>query len=250
MQWLSRLHDALAADRFELTAQPILAAASGEPRHFEILVALRDREGRRVPPDIFIPAAERYNLMPAIDRWVVRSMFARMPRAFWGRDGGACFINLSGTSLIDETFLRFVEEQLARHRVPPTGVCFEITETAAIANLAEATRFMRRLKELGCRFALDDFGSGLSSFAHLRALPVDFLKIDGAFVRDIESDPVDYAMVEAINRIGHLLGLETIAEYVESEAILARVAALGVDLVQGFALGRPRPVAELVTAVS
>ncbi len=250
MQWLSRLHDALAADRFELFGQPILAAASGEPRHFEILVALRDREGRRVPPDIFIPAAERYNLMPAIDRWVVRTIFARMPRAWWERDGGACFINLSGTSLVDETFLRFVEEQLARHRVPPTAVCFEITETAAIANLTEATRFMQRLKELGCRFALDDFGSGLSSFAHLRALPVDFLKIDGAFVRDIESDPVDYAMVEAINRIGHLLGLETIAEYVESDAILARVAALGVDLVQGFALGRPRPVADLVTVAS
>ena len=250
MQWLSRLHDALAADRFELYGQPILAAASGEPRHFEILVSLRDREGRRVPPDIFIPAAERYNLMPAIDRWVVRSIFARMPRAWWERDGGACFINLSGTSLVDETFLRFVEEQLARHKVPPTAVCFEITETAAIANLAEATHFMHRLKELGCRFALDDFGSGLSSFAHLRALPVDFLKIDGAFVRDIESDPVDYAMVEAINRIGHLLGLETIAEYVESEAILARVAALGVDLVQGFALGRPRPVADLAALVS
>jgi diguanylate cyclase (GGDEF)-like protein/PAS domain S-box-containing protein len=250
MQWLSRLHDALAADRFELYGQPILAAGSGEPRHFEILVSLRDREGRRVPPDIFIPAAERYNLMPAIDRWVVRSIFARMPRAWWERDGGACFINLSGTSLVDETFLRFVEEQLARHQVPPTAVCFEITETAAIANLAEATRFMHRLKELGCRFALDDFGSGLSSFAHLRALPVDFLKIDGEFVRDIESDPVDYAMVEAINRIGHLLGLETIAEYVESEAILARVTALGVDLVQGFALGRPRPVAELAAVVS
>ncbi len=249
MQWLSRLHDALEEDRFELFAQPILAAAGGEPRHLEILVALRDPDGTRVPPDIFIPAAERYNLMPAIDRWVVRTTFERLPASWWERHGGgACFLNLSGTSLADESFLRFVEEQLERHQVPPTGVCFEITETAAIANLAEATRFMHRLKELGCRFALDDFGSGLSSFAHLRALPVDFLKIDGAFVREIETDPVDRAMVEAIHRIGQLLGLQTIAEYVESEAILARVAAIGVDLVQGFALGRPQPVLELMAA--
>lgn len=249
MQWVSRIHDALAADRFQLYFQPIRRpGAIAEGAGLEILVSMRDEDGGLVPPGAFIPAAERYNLMPSIDRWVVSRTFESFAE-HWRRrppnGDGACFINLSGTSLMDDSFLPFVEEELARHDIPPDAVCFEITETAAIANLTEATRFMQRLKKLGCRFALDDFGSGLSSFAHLKALPVDYLKIDGAFVKDIEVDSVDFAMVEAINHIGHLLGLATIAEYVETEGILTKVAALGVDLVQGYAVGRPRPVEEL-----
>jgi len=256
MQWVSRLHDALAADRFQLDCQPIQppgADPGGVVGGVEILVSMRDEHGERVAPGTFIPAAERYNLMPSIDRWVVRRTFDHFAvhwREHPPNGAASCFINLSGTTLMDDSFLTFVEAELERHGVPPHAVCFEITETAAIANLAEATRFMQRLKRLGCRFALDDFGSGLSSFAHLKALPVDYLKIDGTFVRDIEIDSVDYAMVDAINRIGHLLGLATIAEYVETPGILDKVAALGVDLVQGFAVGRPQPVAEMMERLS
>jgi EAL domain-containing protein (putative c-di-GMP-specific phosphodiesterase class I) len=151
-------------------------------------------------------------------------------------------INLSGASLNDEQFIDFVREQLALHQIPPQVICFEITETVAIANLRQAAQFMRSLKQVGCRFALDDFGSGMSSFAYLKNLPVDYLKIDGAFVKQIVDEPIDLAMVEAINHIGHVMGLQTIAEFVENEAILEKITAIRVDYAQGFCLAKPRPL--------
>jgi EAL domain-containing protein (putative c-di-GMP-specific phosphodiesterase class I) len=157
-----------------------------------------------------------------------------------------CAINLSGHSFSDPQLQTFIVEQLEQFAIPPAKLCFEITETAAIANLTYATRFITLLKTRGCRFALDDFGSGLSSFAYLKNLPVDFLKIDGAFVKDIATDPIDLAMVRSINEIGQLLGKQTIAEYVEDEAILQRLQELGVDYAQGYYIGRPQPLEQLL----
>jgi diguanylate cyclase (GGDEF)-like protein/PAS domain S-box-containing protein len=245
MQWVSRITQALAEDRLVLFYQDIVAVedGTGTPHSVEILVRMLDEQGELVPPGAFLPAAERYNLMPAIDRWVVQNCFrwlSSQPRS--GRI--LLGINLSGTTLSDDQFLPFIREQFERCQVPPPAVCFEITETAAIANLATASRFIRELRELGCRFALDDFGSGLSSFAYLKNLPVDYLKIDGGFVRDMLADPLDRAMVAAINQVGHIMGIRTIAEFVESRETLHALAELGVDYAQGWALGRPQPLAE------
>jgi Amt family ammonium transporter len=194
-----------------------------------------------------MPAAERYALATAIDRWVVGNFLAwvgdycrRQPD---NQDNFS--INLSAASLGEDSFLEFVLETLARHSVPPKCICFEITETSAIANLSRAVIFMQRLKSIGCRFALDDFGSGLSSFAYLKTLPVDFLKIDGVFVKDIETDPIARAMVSSINTIGHEMGLLTVAEFVESEGILRCLQELGVDYAQGYHLGRPQPLTDI-----
>jgi len=245
MQYVHRITKALAEDRLVLYSQAIVPVApvAGAPQAMEVLVRMRDDKGALVPPGTFLPAAERYNLMPSIDRWVVRTSFAwlagqRDPTAY------RLSINLSGTTLSDEQFLGFVGELFATHAVPPAAICFEITETAAIANLATASRFIRELRELGCLFALDDFGSGLSSFGYLKNLPVDFLKIDGSFVRDLLSNPIDRAMVRAINEVGHAMGIRTIAEFVEQPETLHVLAALGVDYAQGWAVGRPEPLVE------
>jgi EAL domain-containing protein (putative c-di-GMP-specific phosphodiesterase class I) len=203
-----------------------------------------------VLPAAFVPAAERYHLMPAIDRWVIEGTFSLLQRRHEGQSGGTAVdqlaINLSGQSLCDERFLEFVIECFVRHHVAPTMICFEITETAAIANLSHARDFILRLKKMGCRFALDDFGSGLSSFGYLKSLPVDYLKIAGDFVSDIVEDPVDHAMVEAINQIGHVMKLTTIAESVETPAILEKLRACGVDYGQGFGIDAPRPFHEVL----
>jgi EAL domain-containing protein (putative c-di-GMP-specific phosphodiesterase class I) len=197
-----------------------------------------DESGQLAPPMSFIPAAERYNLMPVVDRWVVTEALA------WMRDQGRhgrrpdCAINLSGRSLGDDQFQEFVNREIRASGVDPARVTFEITETAAIANFTRAQQFITALKRLGCRIALDDFGSGLSSFAYLKHLPVDYLKIDGEFVRDMASDPIDHAMVSAINQLGHVMGIKTIAEYVESEAVLVCLREVGVDYAQGFAIRR------------
>ncbi len=241
---------ALEEDRLRLHLQPIVdisGSARADAGHFEVLVRMLDDRGSEVPPGVFIPAAERYNLMPAIDRWVVANALALLA-ALVQADGDADYrfsINLSGTSITDPGLPGFIVAQLERHRVDPVRVCFEITETAVISQLPAAIALIERLHEMGCRFALDDFGSGLSSFGYLKALPVDYLKIDGSFVRDMLNDPVDRAMVEAINRLGHIMGKKTIAEFVESEALVGALKALGVDEAQGYALGRPRPAAEL-----
>ena len=193
----------------------------------------------------FIPAAERYNFMSTIDRWVVRTLLERLASQI-PRECASYAINLSGTSINDPQFLDFLVAEFSRTNVRHDSICFEITETAAIANLARANRFIETLRGLGCRFALDDFGSGLSSFGYLKNLPVDYLKIDGCFVKELAKDPVDYAMVEAINRIGHVMGLKTIAEFVENEDIRTRLRAIGVDFCQGYGIHVPEP---LITAI-
>ena len=203
-----------------------------------------DENGELVPPMAFIPAAERYSLMPSIDRWVIRTAFtdiARQQKAGGGYDH--CAINLSGASIGDDRFLEFLRDEFARSAVLPQSICFEITETAAIANLDKAARFIRELKALGCLFSLDDFGAGMSSFAYLKHLPVDFLKIDGGFVKDMADDPIDHAMVEAINSVGHVMGKQTIAEFVSDERVVEMLRQMGVDYAQGYGVSKPRPFA-------
>ena len=247
MQWVSHIKKAFDDHRFQLYRQRILPVSeqAGAAEHYEILIRMKDHKGRVVLPMAFIPAAERYNLMPSIDRWVIDAVFslcASVRRDDPQAPAVTYAINLSGTSLGEESFLDFVKERFAVHAVPASNICFEITETAAIANMSKAIVFMNELKALGCRFSLDDFGSGLSSFAYLKNLPVDYLKIDGSFVRDMRDDPIDYAMVESINNIGHVMGIETIAESVEDPRLLEVLRTLKVDYAQGFGIERPRPL--------
>jgi PAS domain S-box-containing protein len=223
--------------------QPLKRPSVGA--HFEVLVRMLDVDGGLVPPGMFLPAAERYQLMPAIDRWVVRNTFAACQRAL-ARNPAAiecCAINLSGASLSDAGLLDFVRAQFALYQVPYRLICFEITETAAISNITLAMGFIREMKALGCRFALDDFGSGMSSFGYLKHLPVDYLKIDGSFVKDMLNNPSDLAAVESIHRIGQVFGIETVAEFVENEAIRARLVEAGVDFAQGYGIAKPMPLA-------
>ncbi len=247
MQWVGRLQTALDQDRLRLYVQPIvpLQADAGNPIHFEILVRLVEN-GKLISPGTFLPAAERYNLMPRIDQWVVGNTLAWLGdryRKQGALDGIYC-INLSGASLSDERFREGLRATLEQLQLPAGAICFEITETAAVANLSKVVPFIEEVRALGCAFALDDFGSGLSSFAYLKNLPVDFLKIDGSFIKDIERDPIDLAMVQAINAIGHVMGLKTIAEFVESEAVLQRLIEIGLDYGQGYHIGEPRPLAD------
>lgn len=246
-QWVGRIREAFQENRFRLYAQLIapLNAADQGGAHFELLLRLHDADGKLVPPMAFIPAAERYNLMVSIDQWVIESAFAALARSSGARID-TCTINLSGASLGDDRFLDFVQDCFTRFAVAPEIVCFEITETVAIANLANARRIMDVLKAVGCRFSLDDFGSGMSSFGYLKNLPVDYLKIDGAFVKDMADDPIDCAMVTAIHNIGHVMGLKTIAEFVEGKAILQSLRDLGVDYAQGFGIARPQPLEMLL----
>ncbi len=245
MEWIGRLQKALEEDRFVLYAQDIAALdLSRKPEyHCEILIRMLDEHGELVPPMAFIPAAERYNLMPSIDRWVIRNAFAIIARQQAEKDGksGVFAINLSGASIGDERFLEYVREQFSHFAVAPQSICFEITETAAIAKLDKATYFINQLKSLGCLFSLDDFGAGMSSFAYLKHLPVDFLKIDGGFVKDMADDPIDRAMVEAINSIGHVMGKQTIAEFVDGERVIRMLREMGVDFAQGYGVAKPRP---------
>lgn len=247
MQWVSRIGQALEENRLVLYCQTIAPLDERQKRHCEILLRLRDEEGKLVQPIDFLPAAERYNLMPAIDRWVIRNALAVIGqhlRELSGQPGEVFCINLSGASLGEENLERFISEELTLHQVPPHLVCFEITETAAVSNLDLAAALIKGLRAEGCRFALDDFGSGLSSFRYLKFLPVDYLKIDGAFVKGMVDDPVDYAMVQAINTVGHVMGIKTIAEYVENDAILEKLRELGVDYAQGYGISRPCPMAQ------
>jgi ammonium transporter, Amt family len=215
-------------------------------RHLEVLICLPDATGRFIAPGEFLPAARRYGLMGRIDHWVTAQVSEWL---HWRAGSGRSLpelvtINLSGSSLNDPEFRDFAEEQ-ARELPAGASFCFEITEGEAIANLGEASSFISRMKRHGCQFALDDFGSGLSSFAYLKRLPVDFIKIDGQFVRDVATDPVNLAMVEAIHKIGKVMGLQTIAELVETEATFERVRAIGVDYCQGYHFGELRPLLSL-----
>ncbi|MGY2289970.1 EAL domain-containing protein [Pseudomonas sp. SDO528_S397] len=245
MAWVQRLHMALEEDRFCLYAQEIAALGHTEPGggHVEILLRLHDEAGRIILPDSFIPAAERYGLMTSLDRWVVENVFkiiASCLQEHPGQSMAMCAINLSGTTIGDEDFLGFLREQFSAYGIPPHTICFEITETSAIANLGSAIRFINELKELGCHFSLDDFCAGMSSFAYLKHLPVDFLKIDGSFVKDMLDDPINRAMVEVINHIGHVMGKRTIAEFVETPQIEQALLEIGVDYAQGYLIERPQ----------
>ena len=247
LSWVSQIGRALDEDRMRLYFQPIVPLENGRfPVHYEMLVRMLDEQGNMVPPMAFLPAAERYNLMPTLDRWVVSTMLKTFGPGRSGPARAVYVANLSGQSLSDEGFLAFVLEHLSRSALDPCQVCFEITETAAIANLRGATRFIKVLRDHGCSFALDDFGSGLSSFGYLKNLAVDYLKIDGSFVKDMVEDEIDAAMVSAINEIGHVMGIRTIAEFVESEAVLERLRGIGVDYAQGYWVARPQPIDTLL----
>ncbi|MEJ6485196.1 PAS domain-containing protein [Nostoc punctiforme UO1] len=243
MQWASRISQALESDWFCLYAQRITAIAPTDQNgdHYEVLLRLRDEQGNLVLPMAFIPAAERYNLMHLIDRWVIRTLFKNWSRVV-GDKQSIYAINLSGSSINDEQFIDFLHEQFTLHPISPQRICFEITETVAIANLAKAKQFIQELQRMGCRFALDDFGVGMSSFAYLKSLPVDYLKIDGSFIRNIVENPVDNAIVTAITRISCVMGIQTIAEFVENDAILERITALGIDYAQGYGIAVPCPL--------
>lgn len=241
LNWVQRLHRALEEDSFRLFSQEIATVDGGgvPAEHCEILLRLEE-DGKLLAPGAFIPAAERFGLMPALDRWVVRHALDTISRRM-GPASSTYSINLSGLTLKDDTFLPFLRETLRRSRVPADVLCFEITETSAIENLDEAITFMNAMRAMGCRFALDDFGVGMSSLTYLKRLPVDYVKIDGSFVRDMLTDKADWMTVEMINQISHLAGRKTIAEFVENAEILAALRTIGVDYVQGYFLGRPEP---------
>jgi len=249
MEWAPRITKAIEDQRMVLYYQPIVRPAeTGEHcSHYEILIRMQDEQGDIIPPVNFLPAAERYNLITTIDRWVISNYFrwlAAHPEHLAQLEFGS--INLSGSSLGDEGCLLHIESQLREFNIPAGKICFEITETEAIGNLAKAIYFIKRLRALGCTFALDDFGSGLSSYAYLKDLPVDFLKIDGMFVKDMVTDTTHHAMVESINHIGHVMGRKTIAEFVENQEIAAELGKLGVDFLQGYGIAKPRPLSEMV----
>lgn len=254
MLWIARLKEAFEQQYFRLYAMPIVHLREGLESHDEVLLRIRNSKGDLILPGAFIPAAERYDMMISIDRWVIRAVCAHIESV---RDSLAPVealveqrrrapalysINLSGMSLADAGLQDYITEQFVQYAIAPEQVCFEITETAVIANLPKAQIFMQQLKALGCRFSLDDFGAGFSSFGYLKALPVDYLKIDGVFVRDIATNAINRAMVKAINEVGHVMGLKTVAEYVEDEATLAIIRELGVDYAQGYAVGSLRPL--------
>jgi diguanylate cyclase (GGDEF)-like protein/PAS domain S-box-containing protein len=247
MQWVARIDQALEDNRLQLWSQQIVPVKgkAEQGAHFELLLRLIDERGETVPPGAFLPAAERYGLATKLDRWVVGAALDLLSRNPERLDRlHLCCINLSGTSLANEEFLEFVQERLEQSQVSARKICFEVTETAAIANLSRAITFMETLKQRGCQFALDDFGSGLSSFAYLKTLPVDYLKIDGAFVKDIVDDKVDMALVRSINDMGKVMGKRTIAEFVENNAILEKLRKIGVDYAQGYGISRPAPIVE------
>jgi EAL domain-containing protein (putative c-di-GMP-specific phosphodiesterase class I) len=249
MLWVARLSEAFEHGHFKLYAMPIVKLDAPAEQHEEVLIRIQTRQGDLIEPAAFIPAAERYDLMIAIDRWVIKAVCLHLKARRDSLPPLAAFeasrtrklalysINLSGSSLGDPSLHDYILEQFVDHEIAPEQICFEITETAAIADLPTAHRLMTSLQALGCRFSLDDFGSGLSSFAYLKALPVDYLKIDGVFIRDIATNPINRAMVKAINEVGHLMGILTVAEYVEDEATLAVVRELGIDYAQGYAVG-------------
>lgn len=253
MGWVERINRAIDENRLELFYQSIEPTVPNDHygRHIEVLVRLREEDGRLIAPGEFLPPAERYHIITRIDRWVIERVlrFYAETSAFAQRID-LCSINLSGQSLGNEEFFAFVYDAMQRMGPLASRFCFEITETAAIANLGAAEKFISELRALGCKFSLDDFGSGLSSFGYLKRLQVDHLKIDGVFIRDLLTDPVDFALVRAINEVGHTLGKITIAEFVENDQVRAKLAEIGVNCVQGYGIGRPRPLVDLLAAES
>ena len=245
-EWITMIHDALINDRFKLYYQPIAPLVqNGHKPKIEILLRMVDPSGTIIQPGEFIPIAERYNIMPAIDRWVVKHAFeayARMRSAGNPLADSVFCVNLSGASLAEETIISFIIDASEEYRVPPSQFCIEVTETNAILNLTSASRFIYILKEQGFTFALDDFGSGFSSFNYLKNLPVDYLKIDGCFIRNMDRDQIDYTMVQAISSMCRVLGLSTIGEFAENETIIGMLREIGVDYAQGYGISRPIPL--------
>lgn len=225
---------------------PLLPADQDEGKHYEVLVRMIDTDGSIIAPGQFLPVAERYNLAPRIDLWVTTTAlnWLSMHPAHI-ETLSMCSIKLSGLSLTEEQFPEFILASFQDTDVPPNKICFEITETAAITNLTSATHLVAKLRDAGCRFALDESGSGLSSFGYLKQLPVEFVKIDGIFVRDIFEDPIDLQMVRSINEMAHVLGKRSIAQFVENDAILEVLREIGIDYAQGYGVGRPQPLASL-----
>ncbi len=251
MQWAARINAALEEGRFELYRMQIQPLQRPEPgQHYELLLRMRDETGRMVSPDNFIAAAERYGLTPAIDRWVIENALRWLvsARPTSARSSPCARSIFPARALGDDKFLPFVIEQFQKSGIDASKICFEITETAAVASFSQANRFIQALRELGCRFALDDFGTGLSSFGYLKHFPVDFLKIDGSFVREILHDPIDREMVRSINEIGHLTGKKTIAEFAENAEIIQMLTSLGVDYAQGYGIAQPQRVLKAVNA--
>jgi EAL domain-containing protein (putative c-di-GMP-specific phosphodiesterase class I) len=247
MHWVSRINLALEENRFQLYFQEIIPLSSQENsfiKYGEILLRMLDKEGDIVSPNNFLPAAERYNMITLIDEWVVDKTIGWLAKH---NRKIKLSVNLSGMSLSNHDFLNFVVSRIKRYKINPELLCFEITETAAISHMSTAIHFMNVLKKLGCTFALDDFGSGLSSFSYLTSLPVDYLKIDGAFVMDIDKDPMHYAMVKSINEVGQVMGIRTIAEFAASQGIVDSLREVGVDHAQGYAVARPVPLSTLTT---
>ncbi len=238
MHWASRISSALDEERFILYAQRICPLKKQDAlQHLEILVRMRDTDGKLIEPGAFIPAAERYNLMANVDKYIINKVFEHISQH---DHHNHCYsINLSGNSLNDENLSNYIKTCLHKHSIKPELICFEITETAAITNICKSRKLIFELREIGCQFSLDDFGSGLSSFEYLKTLPVDYLKIDGSFVRDMADNKTDHAMVAAINEIGHVMGISTIAEFVENDRIIHKLRQIGVDYVQGFGIHRP-----------
>lgn len=251
MRVLTEVRRALEEDRFVLYAQEISPLLQQEDApHFEVLIRLFDDDGKMVPPIEFIPIAEKHNIMPAIDRWVIRRTLKQLRESgvLEQYPGTVCSINLSGQSLAAGSVLEDLERLIREQLVPPENLCFEVTETAAIADLAAAQLHINRVRRLGCRFALDDFGAGLSSFSYLRSLPLDYVKIDGSFVRDICRDETARVMVSAIHSVGKSMGLLTVAEYVEDQSIVEALRAIGVDYAQGYGIGKPMPMNDFLAA--
>ncbi|GEM_PF-928808 len=248
MQWVARIHQALNENKFCLYAQTILSLRDDVPgNHYELLIRMTNDDGNIIPPGAFLPAAERYNVISKIDRWVIETAFSQLENnPNFMQKMNFFSINLSGQSLAEQDFLDFVLTTMDKSTIDAEKICFEITETAAIANLGIAVKFISTLKTRGCLFALDDFGSGLSSFGYLKNLQVDYLKIDGMFVKDIVDDPIDYAMVKSINEIGQVMGLQTIAEFVENDKITGLLSEIGVNYVQGYGVGKPKALLEIL----
>ena len=252
MQLVSQIQQALDGDEFELLAQPIVSLKDDDLRpRFEILLRMRDNDGETIPSSAFFSAAERYKLMPQIDRWVTSSTLARLAEnsELVGELDAIFSINLSGQSLSDDDILEFIDEELNENGLPPNALCFEITESAAVSNLKKAQSFIDALRDRGCTISLDDFGAGLSSFAYLKNFKVDSLKIDGSFIRDITENRISESMVAAITQVAKVMELETVAEYVESEATRKLITELGVDYAQGHAVGKPTPLDDVLASL-
>lgn len=250
MEWVSRINEAIEQNEFVLYCQGIYPLQQDQPPFYEILIRKRDDEGGIIPPHEFLPSAERYQLMTKIDRWVIKHAFMALQPLFKTEDPLTPFIisiNLSGMSLGDSTLLEFIKQCLVSYHIPPTHVCFEVTETSAIINIDSTIRLIQELKQLGVRFMLDDFGSGMSSFSYLKHLPVNFLKMDGSYVKDITRNKVDLAMSKAIQSVAESMQIETIAEYVEDRDTLDCLIHMGVGFAQGFYLNRPQPLAEALS---